>query len=87
MGRLYEPVMIGLRGSKWGFAGAVSVILIWALTGPLSLFGHVAAHHQYGNNYRHFPDGVPDPEHAESRRTSDQSQIERTNMSDRQSTR
>jgi low affinity Fe/Cu permease len=55
MGRLYEPVMIGLRGSKWGFAGAVSVILIWALTGPLSLFGHVAAHHQYGNNYRHFP--------------------------------
>src|SRR5258706_9392767 len=35
---------------------------------PLRVFGHVAARHQHGDDRRHVPDGLPDPEHPEPRR-------------------
>ena len=58
----------GWLGSKWAFAGAGFVILVWAVLGPdLSFFRYLATGDQYRDDHRYFPDGLLDPEHAKPR--------------------
>ena len=57
----------GWLGSKWAFAAAVLIIVVWAATGPLFYFlEYLATGDQHGYDHCDLPDGLPDPEHAES---------------------
>ena len=61
-------------GHAAAFILCCTIVIIWAATGPLRVFGYMAVDHQHWNDYRHLPYGLPNPEHAESRWSSDSSQ-------------
>ena len=55
-------------GSAWAFVGAVLVILVWIVTGPMFHFSdtwQLVINTAHDN--RHLPHGVSDPEHAKPR--------------------
>ena len=75
-------------GQPLTFVVALLVILVWAVTGPVfRLFRHLAADYQYRNHHRHVPDGVPDPEQPEPRRSGDAGQARRAAARGRQGAR
>ena len=62
----------GWLGSKWAFAGAASVIVIWAAVGPIFNFSDTwQLVIKHGHNHRHVSNGLFDPEHAEPGRPCD----------------
>ena len=76
--RRYRALDLASPGLGWAFAAACSVVIVWAIAGPLfGYLGGLAARHQHRHHHRHVPDGVPDPEHPEPRRAGHPSEARR----------
>jgi len=45
-------------GSSWSFLMATAIIVVWALTGPLFIFRHLAIGNQYRDNDHYLPGGL-----------------------------
>src|SRR4029077_5032908 len=68
LSRLCPPLLHHARkrvGVCWSHARDPGLASHWS---NISFFRYLAADHQYGNDYRYVPDGVPDPKHPEPRR-------------------